>query len=53
VRQAEEALGKRGRIVLRESGTEPVIRLMVEADTDALCDMTATALRDIILSQGF
>jgi phosphoglucosamine mutase len=53
VRQAEEALGKRGRIVLRESGTEPVIRLMVEADTDALCDMTATALRDLMLSQGF
>jgi phosphoglucosamine mutase len=53
VKQAEEALGGRGRIVLRESGTEPVIRLMVEADDDARCDMTATALRDFILSQGF
>ena len=53
VKQAEEALGDRGRIVLRESGTEPVIRLMVEADDEKLCDMTATALRDFILSQGF
>ncbi len=30
-------LGENGRIILRESGTEPVIRVMVEAATDELC----------------
>jgi phosphoglucosamine mutase len=51
--RARAALGDQGRIVLRESGTEPVIRLMVEADTEALCSTTADALRDLILAQGF
>jgi phosphoglucosamine mutase len=33
VRQAEEALGDRGRVLVRASGTEPLVRVMVEADT--------------------
>lgn len=36
-REAEEALGDSGRLLLRESGTEPLIRVMVEAETDELC----------------
>jgi phosphoglucosamine mutase len=32
VAAAEQALGSRGRIVLRASGTEPVIRVMVEGE---------------------
>lgn len=35
--EIEEMLGENGRIILRESGTEPVIRVMVEATTDELC----------------
>ena len=35
--EIEEVLGENGRIILRESGTEPVIRVMVEAATDELC----------------
>ena len=31
------ALGEDGRILLRESGTEPVIRVMVEAGTEEIC----------------
>ena len=32
-----EALGNDGRILVRESGTEPLIRVMVEAETQELC----------------
>ncbi|OWY37636.1 phosphoglucosamine mutase [Xenophilus sp. AP218F] len=38
---AEEALRGRGRVVLRPSGTEPVVRVMVEADDRALADVWA------------
>ena len=38
VRQVEADLGKQGRVVLRKSGTEPVLRVMVEATTDELCE---------------
>jgi phosphoglucosamine mutase len=34
VRKAEEALGPRGRVLVRASGTEPLIRVMVEASTE-------------------
>ncbi len=37
IKDVEDALGGDGRILVRESGTEPVIRVMVEASTDALC----------------
>ena len=32
VSQTEQALGKKGRVVLRASGTEPVVRVMVEGE---------------------
>ena len=35
-RLAEEKLGKDGRILLRKSGTEPLIRIMAEAEDEAL-----------------
>ena len=34
----EEALGNDGRLLLRQSGTEPLIRVMVEAETQELCE---------------
>lgn len=37
IKTVEDALGDEGRILVRESGTEPVIRVMVEAKTDELC----------------
>lgn len=37
VEAIRERLGKDGRILLRESGTEPLIRIMVEAPTEELC----------------
>ena len=34
VTEAEKALGNTGRVLLRKSGTEPLIRVMVEAEND-------------------
>ncbi len=39
VEDVAETLGDDGRILVRESGTEPVIRVMVEASEDALCEV--------------
>jgi phosphoglucosamine mutase len=48
VRQAEAALGKEGRVVLRASGTEPLVRVMVEAATPEICDEHCGALVDVV-----
>lgn len=47
-----EALGDDGRILVRESGTEPVIRVMVEAATDELCEKYVTQIIDVIEKEG-
>jgi phosphoglucosamine mutase len=45
---AEEALGSRGRILVRASGTEPVVRVMVEADDDAEARGILAELVDLV-----
>ncbi len=50
VKQAENMLKNSGRIVLRPSGTEPVIRVMVEAKTKSLAEKTAKIITKSILS---
>lgn len=52
VHKVEEALGEEGRILLRESGTEPVIRVMVEASTDALCKQYVDEVVSVIKAKG-
>jgi phosphoglucosamine mutase len=52
VKAAADALGEDGRILVRESGTEPVIRVMVEADTDELCAQYVNSVIDVIKEQG-
>ncbi|MGD9675087.1 MAG: phosphoglucosamine mutase [Candidatus Bipolaricaulia bacterium] len=44
IAQAESALGKRGRVVVRSSGTQPLLRVLVEAEDRALCDRTCEEL---------
>lgn len=52
VDRVSERLGNDGRILLRKSGTEPLIRIMVEADTEALCDECIEQVRGVIVSEG-
>ena len=47
-----EALGDDGRILVRESGTEPVIRVMVEAADDDLCEKYVNQVIDVMNQQG-
>ncbi|MCI9487163.1 MAG: phosphoglucosamine mutase [Lachnospiraceae bacterium] len=48
----EKALGNDGRILVRESGTEPVIRVMVEARTDELCEKYVSQVLEVIRAKG-
>ncbi|MDC7120695.1 phosphoglucosamine mutase [Cellulomonas fimi] len=48
VRAAEERLGDTGRVLLRPSGTEPLVRVMVEAATQAEADGVARELADVV-----
>jgi phosphoglucosamine mutase len=47
-----ERLGDTGRILVRESGTEPLIRVMVEAPTKAICQECVDSVVDVICAQG-
>ena len=47
-----ERLGRTGRVLLRESGTEPVIRVMVEAPTKEICDAYAEEIVEVIRKEG-
>ena len=46
----EEALGDDGRILVRASGTEPLLRVMVEAETQELCEKHVAAVIDAMKS---
>ena len=49
---AEERLGDTGRILVRESGTEPVVRVMAEAETNELCAELVQSIVDVIEKNG-
>ena len=46
--RAEEELGETGRVLLRPSGTEPLVRVMVEAATQERADSVAQTLADVV-----
>ncbi len=45
-------LGKSGRVILRESGTEPVVRIMIEAPKETICHACADEIAAVIESEG-
>ncbi len=48
VKEVEATLGAKGRVLLRVSGTEPLIRVMVEAETDQLATSSAEKLANVV-----
>jgi phosphoglucosamine mutase len=50
--EVAKALGENGRILLRESGTEPVIRVMVEAESHELCEKYVNQVIDVLRRKG-
>ena len=53
VAAAAEALGDTGRILVRESGTEPLVRVMVEAESKEECEKYVDSVIDVIKAKGF
>lgn len=49
--EAECVLGDSGRVLLRPSGTEPMVRVMVEAEDQATADRVAHELADVVLER--
>ena len=52
VQRVADELGADGRILVRESGTEPVIRVMVEAVSDEVCEKYVNSVVEVIKAEG-
>ena len=52
VEAVAQMLGSSGRILLRESGTEPVVRVMVEADSESACREHCDSVVRVIKAEG-
>ncbi len=53
VAEIESKLGDSGRILVRESGTEPVVRVMVEAETEDICREYVDHVLEVIRKKGY
>src|SRR5699024_3176834 len=52
IEEVEKKLGNTGRILVRESGTEPVIRVMVEAESDDICEKYVDQVIEVLVKKG-
>lgn len=52
VERAAAQLGDTGRILLRESGTEPLIRVMAEAESQEICEEIVAKIIEVIRTRG-
>ncbi len=53
VKEVEEQLGDDGRILFRRSGTEPLIRIMVEAKGENICETMANKVYEVMKAKGY
>ena len=53
VKKVTEKLGDTGRILVRESGTEPVVRVMVEAESEEICQKYVDMVVNVIKENGY
>jgi len=53
LKNVEELIGGKGRVLLRRSGTEPVIRIMLECETSDLCENYANMIAKVICERGY
>ncbi len=53
IEKVSENLGNEGRVLVRESGTEPVIRVMAEAESKELCENSVDLIVNTIISKGY
>ncbi len=51
--EARRQIGDGGRLLLRASGTEPVVRITVESESEELCRAWCEALENVIRAQGY
>ncbi len=51
--ETQELIGGKGRVLLRQSGTEEVIRIMVESETQNMCIDYAQKIAEVIEKRGF
>lgn len=52
VRKVEERIDGKGRVLLRKSGTEPVVRIMIECEEESLCTLYAEEIAEAISKGG-
>ena len=53
VERVGKALGDSGRVLVRESGTEPLIRVMVEAESEEVCQRYVDEIIDVIVKKRY
>lgn len=53
VKAVAQELGESGRILVRESGTEPLVRVMVEASDEDICRRYVDSVINVIRSKGY
>ncbi|MBQ8338351.1 MAG: phosphoglucosamine mutase, partial [Oscillospiraceae bacterium] len=52
LKEVQALIGESGRALLRESGTEPVVRIMIEAETAEKCQNYADMIAKVIIERG-
>ena len=51
--EVEKLINGKGRALLRQSGTEPVIRVMIESESEEKCIKYADMIVDTIIERGY